>query len=134
MSDLEASKDLVRRFYEEVINQRDLDAIDRPLAEDFTHDGEVRGRDGQRQAVVAFLDGFSDLSSEILMILAEDELVSAHQRWSGTHDGEFIGIPATGRRVQFTSTAILRITDGQIAAAWDEVDLAGLMGQLQTPE
>jgi predicted ester cyclase len=81
--------------------------------------------------VVAFLDGFSDPRNEILMILAEDDLVSAHQRWSGTHDGEFIGVPATGRRVQFTSTAILRVTGGEIAAARDEVDLMGLVTQLR---
>jgi steroid delta-isomerase-like uncharacterized protein len=130
MSDLEANKDLVRRFYAEAIDGRDLDAVERLLAEDFTHDDERRGRTGQRQAVAAFLDGFSDLRNEILLILAEGDLVAAHQRWTGTHDGEFLGIAPTGRRVEFTSTAVLRIADGLIAAAWDEVDLLGLTRQL----
>jgi steroid delta-isomerase-like uncharacterized protein len=130
MSDLEANKDLVRRFYAEAIDGRDLDAVERLLAEDFTHDDERRGRAGQRQAVAAFLDGFSDLRNEILLILAEGDLVAAHQRWTGTHDGEFLGIAPTGRRVEFTSTAVLRIADGLIAAAWDEVDLLGLTRQL----
>jgi predicted ester cyclase len=57
--------------------------------------------------------------------------VCAHQRWDGTHVTEFAGVPATGREVAFTSTAILRIREGQIAEAWDEIDLAGLLGQLQ---
>ena len=130
MGDLEANKDLVRRFYAEAINGRDLDAVERLLAEDFTHDGERRGRAGQREAVAAFLDGFSDVRNEILLILAEDDLVAAHQRWTGTHEREFLGIAATGRRVEFTSTAVLRIADGLIAAAWDEVDLLGLTRQL----
>ena len=52
-------KDVVRRFYEEAINDRDLEAVDRLLGEDFRHDGEVRGRAGQREAVEAFLAGFS---------------------------------------------------------------------------
>ena len=125
-----ANKDLVRRFYEEVINKRDLDAIDRLLSEDFTHDDEPRGRDGQRQAVAAFLEGFSDLHNEILLILAEGDLVAAHQRWTGTHDGEFLGRGPSGTAVEFTSTAVLRIADGLIAAAWDEVDLLGLTSQL----
>ena len=124
------NRELVRRFYAEAINGRDLSAIDRLLAEDFTHDDETRGREAQRAAVAAFLEAFSDLHNEILLILAEGDLVAAHQRWTGTHDGEFIGMPPTDRRVEFTSTAVFRVRDGLIVAAWDEVDLLGLTGQL----
>jgi len=126
----ETAKDVVRRFYAEVINGRDVDAIDHLLTEDFTHDGEPRGREGQKLAVSAFLDGFSDLENTIVQILAEGDLVAARQVWRGTHDGEFAGVPATGRAVEFGSTAILQIRDGMIAAAWDQVDVAGLMAQL----
>lgn len=129
----DANKQLVRRFYAEAINARDLDAVGRLLSEDFTHDDERRGRDGQRAAVAAFLDGFSDLHNEILLLLGEDDLVAAHQRWTGTHDGAFLGLAPTGRRVAFSSTAVLRIEDGLIAAAWDEVDMLGLMRQLRAP-
>jgi len=124
------NKDLVRRFYAEAINGRDLDAVDRLLSEDFSHDDEGRGRAGQREAVAAFLDGFSDLRNEILLILAEDDLVAAHQRWTGTHDGEFLGFAPSGRRVEFTSTAVLRVAGGLIVAAWDQVDMLGLTRQL----
>lgn len=130
MTDPERNKDLVRRFYAEVINGRDVDAIDGLLTEGFVHNDEARGREGQKQACRAFLDAFPDLHDEIELILAEGDLVSAHQTWTGTHDGDFMGIAATGRKVKFTSTAILRIEDGLIAEAWDEVDVAGLMGQL----
>lgn len=128
--DSQGNRELVARFYAEAINDRNLDAVDRLLTEGFTHDDEHRGPAGQREAVVAFLDGFSDLRNEILLILAEDDLVAAHQRWTGTHDGEFAGVPATGKSVEFTSTAVLRIEGDRIAAAWDEVDVAGLMGQI----
>ena len=130
MPDLAANKDLVRRFYAEAINGRDVGAVDRLLTEDFTHDGERRGREGQRLAVQAFLDAFEDLHNEILLLLAEDDLVAAHQCWTGTHTGPFAGIAATGRTVEFSSTAVLRIADGLIAEAWDEVDVAGLLAQL----
>ena len=133
MTDLAANKDLVRRFYAEAINQRDLSAVDRLLTADFTHDGEQRGRAGQRVAVAAFLDAFGDLRNEILLLLAEGDLVAAHQRWTGTHTGAFAGVPATGRPVEFTSTAVLRVADGLIAEAWDQVDAAGLMAQLTAP-
>lgn len=117
-------KRIVRRFYAEAINGRDLDAIDRLLAPGFRHNGEERGRSGQRRAVEAFLDGFSDLHHEILIILAEGDLVSAHQRWTGTHDGPFMGSSPSGRKVAFTSIAILRVHGGEIAEAWDVTDIA----------
>jgi steroid delta-isomerase-like uncharacterized protein len=126
----EQNKELVRRFYAEAINQRDLGAVDRLLSADFTHDDHPRGHAGQRAAVATFLAGFSDLHNEIVLLLAEDDLVAAHQRWTGTHDGEFLGFAATNREVAFTSTAVLRVADGVIAAAWDEVDLLGLRAQL----
>ena len=126
----DASKELVRRFYREAIDERDSSACERLLSVDFVHNGEPRGRAGQRQAVDYFLAAFPDLRNEIELILAEDDLVAAHQRWTGTHKGEFLGVEATGRRVEFTSTAVLRIRDGLIARAWDEVDAAGILQQL----
>lgn len=129
---LEENKALVRRFYAEAINQRDRRACERLLSEDFAHDDELKGRAGQQQAVDVFLDAFPDLHNEILILVAEGDLVAAHQKWTGTQAGDFIGIPATGREVEFTSTAIIRIEDGLIAAAWDEVDLLGLTTQLKS--
>lgn len=125
-----AAKALVRRFYAEAINGRDLDAVDRLLDPAFVHNGEKRGHAGQRQAVAGFLDAFPDLHVEVELLLAEGDLVAAHQRWTGTHEGPIAGVDPTGRRVEFTSTAILRIHGGLIAEAWDEVDLAGLLSQL----
>ncbi len=126
----DANKELVRRFYAEAINGRDSAACERLLSADFVHNGEPRGRIGQRQAVDYFLAAFPDLRNEIELILGEDDLVAAHQRWSGTHAGEFLGVAASGRQVEFTSTAVLRIRDGLIAQAWDEMDAAGLLRQL----
>lgn len=127
---LAENRDLARRFYAEAINGRDAGAVDRLLAEGFVHNGEERGREGQRQAIQAFLDAFGDLANEIALLVAEGNLVAAHQRWRGTQTGDFAGVAATGRRVEFTSTAVLRIEDGLIAEAWDEVDMLGILRQL----
>jgi len=127
---LAANKALVTSFYAEVINDRDLGAIDRLLSDAFVHNGEQRDRAGQRQAVAEFLDAFPDLRHEIELLVAEGDLVAAHQRWTGTQQGRIAGLDPTGRRVDFTSTAVLRIRDGLIAEAWDEVDFAGLKAQL----
>jgi len=130
----DTNKDLVRRFYREAINERDSGACERLLSEDFVHNGETRGRVGQRQAVDYFLAAFPDLHNEIELILAEDDLVAAHQSWSGTHSDEFLGVGATGRRVEFSSTAVLRIRDGLISQAWDEMDSGAILKQLTTPK
>jgi predicted ester cyclase len=124
------NQDVVREFYAKAINGRGASACDRLLTPDFTHNGEQRGPGGQRQAVEAFLDAFSPLHNEILIIFGQADLVCAHQRWSGKHVGEFLGHPATRREISFTSTAILQVRDGQISQAWDEMDAAGLLAQL----
>jgi predicted ester cyclase len=112
---VEENKELVRRFYREVINERNVDAIDDLLTEDFVHKGDGRGREGQKPSVKMFLAGFSDLHDEVELVLAEGDLVAAHQTWTGIHDGEFLRVPATGEKVSFESTAVLRIADGLIA-------------------
>ena len=126
---LEADKAVVRDFYDQAINGRDSSACERLLTTDFVHNGEQRGRDGQRQAVELFLGAFSPLQHEILIIFGEGKLVCAH-RWSGKHVGDFLGHAATGREISFTSTAILELRDGQICGAWDEMDAAGLVAQI----
>jgi predicted ester cyclase len=63
-------------------------------------------------------------------VLAEGDLVAARQTWAGTHDGDFMGVAPTGRHVEFTSTAVLRVEHGLIAEAWDQVDSLGLLTQL----
>lgn len=94
------------------------------------HNGEPRGRKGQREAVAYFLSAFPDLHNSIELLLCEGDLVCAHQRWRGTHEGEFLGVAATGKLVDFTSTAVLRIEDGLIAEAWDEVDTMAFLVQV----
>ncbi|MHB8233395.1 MAG: ester cyclase [Solirubrobacteraceae bacterium] len=124
------NKQLVRSFYDEAINGRDTYACERLLAKGFVHNGVKRGREGQREAVAYFLAAFEPLRHEILLLVAEDDLVAAHQRWSGRHVGEFLGCAASGSDVSFTSTAVLRVADGEIAQAWDEMDSAAVVAQI----
>jgi predicted ester cyclase len=120
------SKDLVRRFYAEAINERDPTACERLLTEGFVHNEEARGRAGQAETVAYFLRAFPDLHNSIELLMCEGDLVCAHQRWRGTQEGEFLGVKGTGRIVDFTSTAILRIEDDLIAQAWDVIDTSWL--------
>lgn len=123
-------KDVVRTFYEQAINGRDVSACERLVSVDFTHNGERIGQSGQGEVVQSLLDAFSPLLHEILVLLAEDDLVCAHQRWSGTHVGAFVGYAPTGREISFTSTTIFEVQDGRISASWGELDASGLVEQL----
>jgi predicted ester cyclase len=124
---------LVERCYAEAINGREGPACERLLSEDFVHNGEARGQAGQRGAVEAFLAAFDPLRHRIEIIFGAGNLVCAHQTWSGTHTGTFLDVPATGREVTFTSTAILRVAGDRISQAWDEVDMATLLARIGAP-
>lgn len=127
---LQDNKDVVRSFYGEAMNGRDSYACERWLSRGFVHNGVKRGREGQRQVVAYFLAAFEPLRHEILLLLAEEDLVAAHQRWRGRQVGEFLGAPASGREIVFTSTAVLRIAGGEIVEAWDEMDSGSILAQM----
>jgi predicted ester cyclase len=126
----EDNKEVVRSFYAEAINGRDAYACERWLTKAFVHNGVKRGAEGQREVVAYFLAAFEPLHHEIVLLLAEDDLVAAHQRWSGRHVGEFLGCAPSGREIAFSSTAVLRLARAEIAQAWDEMDSGAIVSQL----
>jgi predicted ester cyclase len=130
---LDANKEVVRSFYAEAMGSRDAYACERWLSKGFVHNGVKRGRDGQREVVAYFLAAFEPLEHEIRLLLAEGDLVAAHQRWRGRQVGEFLGRAASGREIVFTSTAVLRIAGGEIVEAWDEMDTGPILEQIDAP-
>jgi len=127
---LEQNKQIVEEFYTEIINNRNFEAIGNYLTDDFMHNGEQRGAAGQKQIVQYFLNAFSGIVNTIELSLAEGDLVCIHEKWTGKHTGEFMGVAATGKNISWTSTAILKIRDRKISQAWDENDLLGLFQQI----
>ena len=125
------NKDIVQNFYEIIINQKELDSIGDYLTEDFIHNGEDRGVVGQKQIIQEnFFNAFPDIKVNCEFFVCEDDLVTVHNIWSGTQNGNFLGVPPTGKQVEWRSNAILKITDGKISRAWDENDFLSLLMQL----
>lgn len=83
-----------------------------------------------RSAFKYALMAFSDFHHEIEAQYADGDVVITRLTGAGTHTGEFMGIPATGRHVTMEGIAIHRIVDGRIAEHWAQVDAAGLLMQL----
>lgn len=126
-----ANSDIVKSFYDTVINRKNLEAIGNYLSEDFTHNGEQRGLEGQKQVIQQnFFNAFPDIKVDCEFFVCENDLVTVHNIWSGTHSGNFLGIAPTGKHVEWRANAILQIKDNLIIKAWDENDFLTLFMQL----
>jgi steroid delta-isomerase-like uncharacterized protein len=88
------------------------------------------GSEGVKAGVTRFKNALPDAQLKIAFQLAKEDKVVTRYTWSGTHQGEYYGIPATGKRVNWTSTVTFRIADGKIREAWLNSDRLGLMQQL----
>jgi steroid delta-isomerase-like uncharacterized protein len=131
----EENKALVRRSFEEVFNQGNLDAVEEIFAPDYVlHDPtspeEIRGTEGIRGYVSMYRTAFPDLQQDIEDQFAEGEKVATRLIGRGTHQGELLGIPPTGNRVEAVGIVINRISGGKIAESWANYDALGMMQQL----
>jgi predicted ester cyclase len=88
------------------------------------------GPEGTKQIVQMVRTAFPDYWVKIDLMAAEADRVGARITQGGTHQAEFFGVPATGKTVEWSEMAILRIGDGKILATWFDSDIAGLMQQL----
>ena len=134
----EENKALVRQAYE-AINQNNLDALDEIVASDIVdHDpvpGQGPGLEGVKQYFSSMHTAFPDFRMNVEDMIAEGDKVVARVRLSGTHQGEFMGIDATGNRVTIKGIDILRINaDGKIIERWGNFDDLGMMQQLGVME
>ena len=126
---LEQNKLLVRRVYEEGLNQGVFRV---PYTQDFVgHGGNgTFNHAAARAEAEGFRVAFPDLHMRVDLILAEADLVSVRWTARGTNTGAALGIPATGKRVQVSGTTVFRIRDGAIAEEWTAGNTLGLMRQL----
>lgn len=126
----EQNRAILRRRVEEIWNQGNLTVIDDLIADDFVSNGQAIGREGFRQFVSTVRTAFPDLQFTVEDIVTEGDKVSVRYVGRGTQQGEFAGLPASGKRVQFTGIDIFRIADGQMAEEWLMYDQLGLLQQL----
>src|SRR5579862_1575823 len=93
--------------------------------------GEVSGVEDLTALLTAFLGALPDLVAEEQDVIASDDLVVVRLVVSATHKGDLLGIPATGRRVQWNAIDIYRVTDdGKISEEWAADDMAAFASQL----
>jgi len=128
-------RSLLHRSIDEVINGRDLDrALTELVADDFVEQipfpGQGPGRAGLADVLAGMFAAFPDLHWTIRDTLVEDDRVMAYSTWTGTHHGDFLGIPATGNQVSVDAWTVDRYRNGQMTESRIIMDVAGLLVQL----
>jgi steroid delta-isomerase-like uncharacterized protein len=134
MSTTEDNKAVVSRFVEEVINQNRIDRADDLVVEDFVEldplPSQRQGREGLKEVVGMIRAAFPDIHWVVEEMVAEGETVASRFTWSGTHRGEFLGVPATGRRVVVKGMVIDELAGGKMSKSRILMDSLGMMQQL----
>jgi predicted ester cyclase len=128
------NKTVVKRFVTEYQNGRDDEVLSELVTPDVVDHSTSPGMPPGIEGVKAFHDGFhaafSGLQADIHQQVAEGDMVVTRKTFRGTHTGDFMGIPPTGRDIELGVIDIVRIRDGQIAEHWNQLDQLGLLRQL----
>jgi predicted ester cyclase len=129
----EANKVLVHRLYQ-ALNEKDVAALDEILDPNYVDHSLPPGvpptREGFKQVVGIFRTAFPDFHHTIESLIAEGDKVVVRSTLSGTHTGEFFGIPPTANKVSLAQIHIARVVNGRLIEHWNNEDDLGFMQQL----
>ena len=130
----EDNKALVRRIIEEVWNQGNLAVVDELSDENVVNHNPpgppLQGPEAFKQFVLMYRSAFPDTHFTIEDEIAEGEKVVTRWTARGTHKGELMGIPPTGKQVTVTGISIDRFAGGKSIESWTNFDTLGMMQQL----
>ncbi len=119
----EQNKALVRRMFDQIWNKRQIDAIGTFYAPDMVA--------GMKEFVGSMFAAFAEWQLTVDDIVAEGDQVAVHWHNAGTHQGEYLGIPATGKRVTFEGMGLQRVVGGKIVddkGFWDDLAIRKELG------
>jgi steroid delta-isomerase-like uncharacterized protein len=130
----EENKAVVRRYYDEVLNGRNIDVIDELAVEDYReHDpfpGQGNGRQDLKARAKVILDAFNPVRFTLEQVVGEDDKVVVRWSQTATQSGSFMGIPPTGKEFTIAGIDIHTVRGGRMAEHWHVVDQLALMQQL----
>jgi predicted ester cyclase len=126
---------LFRRITDEIWCKRRYELVDEFISEKFVDHVEITGLEGiGRSRYLASVrlmhNAFSDYHEEIELMVADVDKAASYERVTGTHDGELMGLPPTGRKMDIHTMGILRFADGQAVERWGVGDSLTQMQQL----
>ncbi|UCG43358.1 MAG: ester cyclase, partial [candidate division WOR-3 bacterium] len=136
-ADTDASRALVKRFFEQVLRGHDVDALAEiasprilihPTA--MPCESDFYGVKGAGEWLARQWQSFPDLSASEEIVVASGDIVAVHWQATGTSGGDFLMLPSTGNTVEYTGSSMYRIEDGTIAEIWETRNTLGIMRQL----
>lgn len=131
---VQQNKLIMYRLLDEVWNKGNLNAVDELFTADHTSPSAPflpPGPEGTKIIVNMFRKAMPDYRLKVDLIMADEQKVVARFTQSGTHSGEpLMGMPASGRRAEWTEIAVLEIQDGKIVKSWYETDMLAMVNQL----
>jgi predicted ester cyclase len=124
---------VLRRMFEEIINQGRLEVADELFAEDFVDHGpmgDMHGRETFKAMVGQWRNAVPDVHCEVENVFGDGDMVGWLVRTTGTHTGEGLGVPPTGKPFETVSANIGRFRDGLAAEHWSEQGMLAFLGQI----
>jgi predicted ester cyclase len=137
-TDQETSNKAIMERFDDAINTGDLELISKAIDEGFEPDVLVRtplpvqatGAQALKQVWAMLLRGLPDLHVTVEDLIAEGDMVVSRNSVTGTHQGEYMGLPPTGKSVTYNEIFIVRFAKNRIAETWGVVDVFSQMKQL----
>lgn len=130
----ENAKAVIRRNTEEVQGKGRFDVFEELFAEDFvdhtTQPGTTPDKAGVKKLYIYLRQAFPDFHAEIHWQLADGDRVTTYKTYYGTHEGEFLGVAPTHRKIQFETVDVMRVQNGKITDHWGVGNLLSLMQQI----
>ena len=131
----EQNKAVVRQLIEEVINQKNLSLGEELMAADYieheeTPPGIPTGIEGTKILFTMLHSAFPDFKATIKDLIAEGDKVVVYMTWSGTQQGEWMGMPPSGKRMSIGVIDIFRVAGGKLVEHWGLTDSMAMMQQL----
>ena len=129
----EQNKAIARRYIEELYNQKNLTIVDELNTPDFVLHNDattIQGLEAYKQLVSMYFTAFPDMHMIIEDQIAEGDIVAERVTISGTHRGDLMGIPPTGKQSTITAIYIIRFANGKGVEVWANTDVLGMLQQL----
>jgi|SRR6185436_6875543 len=129
----EENKNLIKQLFSECMNGRNFSLMDKIIAPGFINHGipnAKTGPEGFKEILNQFLSGFPDMKINLEHVIGDGDMVATHGYWTGTHQGSFMGIPATGKQTRTEFIDVWKIQNGKCIENWVQMDMPGLMQQI----
>ena len=131
---VKSNLELYSMVWDKAINGRNIEIINLDYFDEnikaITADGDIEGIDAFKAYYNNYLTGFSDAEFNIVDVFGQGDKIVKHWNFKGTHDGDFFGIPPTGKKIDLIGTTLVLMKDGKILQEQDFFDNYSLLSQL----